>query len=225
MTKMKELSAAEDLLKFTNGRKYTTIYADPPWQFSNRTGKIAPEYTKMMRYPTMTLKEIEKLPVKDIAADDAHLYLWIPNAILPEGLEVMKKWGFEYKANLIWEKIRQDGEPDGSGVGFYFRNVTEILLFGTKTRNKSNKFRTLPPARTQVNLLREHRQEHSRKPDEFAELIEKCSPGPYIELFARGIRKGWTVWGNQADGDYSADWLEGTKQKAAIVRASSKPKK
>lgn len=201
-----ELSVNDSLLAFCNGDKYTTIYADPPWQFSNRTGKIAPENRKLTRYGTMTLEDIKNMPVSEISADSAHLYLWVPNALLPEGLEVMKAWGFEYKTNLIWEKIRKDGEPDGRGVGFYFRNVTEILLFGTKTPKKNNAFRTLQPGRAQVNLFRSMKREHSRKPDEFIQIIEKCSPGPYLELFARGVRDGWNVWGNQANEDYEPDW-------------------
>ena len=83
-----------------------------------------------MRYETMTLEEIKALPVSEIAGEKAHLYLWVPNALLPEGLEVMSAWGFEYKSNLVWEKVRKDGGPDGRGVGFYFRNVTELVLFG-----------------------------------------------------------------------------------------------
>ena len=198
-----EMTAAEELLQLCGDTKYTTIYADPPWQFSNRSGKIAPENKKLTRYETMTLDEIKALPVGEIAADAAHLYLWVPNALLPEGLEVLKSWGFTYKTNLIWEKVRKDGGPDGRGVGFYFRNVTEILLFGVKTKRKNDTFRTLQPGRSQVNLLRSMKREHSKKPDEFINLIESCSPGPYIELFARGTRDNWAMWGNQANEDYT----------------------
>jgi len=150
----------------------------------------------------MKLEDIEKLPVSDVAADKCHLYLWVPNALLPEGLEVMKAWGFSYKTNIIWEKVRKDGMPDGRGVGFYFRNVTEILLFGVK----GDKNRTLDPGRSQVNLIRSIKREHSRKPDEFISLIEECSPGPYLELFARGDRQNWDMWGNQATADYEPTW-------------------
>ena len=143
---------AKDLIAFTNGKKYNTIYADPPWQFQNRTGKVAPEHKRLTRYETMTVADIKALPVSDIADHKAHLYLWIPNALLPEGLAVMDAWGFEYKGNVVWEKVRKDGLPDGRGVGFYFRNVTEILLFGIKKKSAPN--RTLPPARSQVNLIR-----------------------------------------------------------------------
>lgn len=192
----------ENLLTFCGDKKYFTIYADPPWRFQNRSGKVAPEHKRLNRYDTMPLEDIKKLPVSEIAAEKSHLYLWVPNALLPDGLAVMEAWGFEYKSNLIWEKVRKDGEPDGRGVGFYFRNVTEILLFGVK----GNKNRTLDPARSQVNLIRTMKREHSRKPDEMVDLIERCSPGPYLEMFARGDREGWDMWGNQATDDYEPTW-------------------
>lgn len=191
-----------ELTEFCEGKKYKTILADPPWQFQNRTGKVAPEHKRLNRYPTMTLEEIKALPVQEVADENSHLYLWVPNALLIEGLEVMKAWGFQYKTNIIWEKVRNDGEPDGRGVGFYFRNVTEILLFGVRGTN----VRTLSPGRSQVNLIRSKKREHSRKPDEMIDLIERCSAGPYLELFARGQREGWTMWGNQAVEDYEPDW-------------------
>ncbi len=197
------LQTINNFITFTEGKKYKTIYADPPWRFQNRTGKVAPEHKRLNRYPTMTLEEIMALPVKAAADDQSHLYLWVPNALLPDGLAVMNAWGFEYKSNLIWEKVRHDGGPDGRGVGFYFRNVTEILLFGV--RGKKNN-RTLAPGRSQVNLLRAIKREHSRKPDEFVDLIESCSPGPYLEMFARGNRPDWDMWGNQADDNYEPDW-------------------
>ena len=194
----------KDLLTFTGGKKYGTIYADPPWRFQNRTGKVAPEHKRLTRYETMAVQEISELPVAEIAGEKAHLYLWVPNALLPDGLKVMDAWGFEYKGNLIWEKVRKDGGPDGRGVGFYFRNVTEILLFGIKKKSMPN--RTLAPARSQVNIVRSMKREHSRKPDEFIPIIEACSNGPRIELFARGDREGWDMWGNQADADYEPTW-------------------
>ena len=192
----------ENLLAFCNGQKFATIYADPPWRFQNRTGKVAPEHKRLNRYDTMDLEAIKAMPVSEIAASKSHLYLWVPNALLPDGLEVMKAWGFEYKGNIVWEKVRKDGMPDGRGVGFYFRNVTELLLFGIKGDNN----RTLAPARSQVNLIRTMKREHSRKPDEIIPIIEACSPGPFIELFARGDREGWAMWGNQADASYEPTW-------------------
>lgn len=172
---------------------YSTILADPPWRFTNRTGKVAPEHRRLDRYDTMDLDAIKALPVRDVAAANAHLYLWVPNALLPEGLQVMDAWGFRYVSNLVWAKRRADGGPDGRGVGFYFRNVTELILFGVK-----GSMRTLAPARSQVNMIETRKREHSRKPDEQYELIEACSPGPYLELFARGARENWDVWGNEA---------------------------
>ncbi len=196
------LDAAANLATFAKGRKFATILADPPWQFQNRTGKVAPEHRRLSRYSTMNLDDICGLPVEGVAADMAHLYLWVPNALLPEGLEVMRAWGFNYKSNLIWHKVRKDGGSDGRGVGFYFRNVTEIILFGVRGKNA----RTLPPGRSQVNMIETRKREHSRKPDEQYELIEACSPGPYLEMFARGERKKWAVWGNQADSGYEPTW-------------------
>jgi N6-adenosine-specific RNA methylase IME4 len=195
-------SASEDLLALTRGKRFKTILADPPWRFQNKTGKVAPEHRRLNRYGTMELPAIKDLPVAQVAADTAHLYLWVPNALLPWGLEVMAAWGFQYKSNLIWHKVRKDGGSDGRGVGFYFRNVTEIVLFGVRGKNA----RTLAPGRRQVNLLATRKREHSRKPDEQYAIIESCSPGPYLELFARGARPKWTVWGNQADDTYAPTW-------------------
>jgi N6-adenosine-specific RNA methylase IME4 len=195
-------TAASDLLDFVGQSRFATVLADPPWQFVNRTGKIAPEHRRLSRYGTMTLQEIMALPVNDIAKPTAHLYLWVPNALLPEGLAVMKAWGFNYKSNLVWHKVRKDGGSDGRGVGFYFRNVTELILFGVRGKNA----RTLAPGRRQVNFLATRKREHSRKPDEQYKLIEACSSGPYIELFARGAQKGWLNWGDQAGGDYVPTW-------------------
>jgi N6-adenosine-specific RNA methylase IME4 len=174
---------------------FRTILADPPWRFQNRTGKMAPEHVRLSRYGTMTFEAIQELPVADLAADKAHLYLWVPNALLAEGLKVMDAWGFTYKTNLVWFKTRKDGGPDGRGVGFYFRNVTELLLFGI--RGKDN--RTLAPGRRQVNLIAERKREHSRKPEQAYDVIEECSPGPYLELFARHPRPAWTAWGNEVE--------------------------
>lgn len=205
--------AASDMLNFVGSSRFSTILADPPWQFVNRTGKIAPEHRRLSRYGTMTLEEITALPVADIVNPAAHLYLWVPNALLPDGLAVMKVWGFTYKSNLVWHKVRKDGGSDGRGVGFYFRNVTELVLFGVRGKN----FRTLSPARSQVNLLATRKREHSRKPDEQYELIEHCSPGPYLELFARGTRGGWTTWGNEADEGYRPAWKTYVYNSAAKI--------
>jgi N6-adenosine-specific RNA methylase IME4 len=195
-------SASADLLRVTAGRCFGTILADPPWQFQNRTGKVAPEHKRLSRYGTMTLDDIKNLPVQEVAAPTSHLYLWVPNALLPDGIAVMQAWGFQYKSNIVWHKIRKDGGSDGRGVGFYFRNVTELILFGVRGKNA----RTLKPGRTQVNYLNSRKREHSRKPDEQYNIIEACSPGPFLELFARGERPKWINWGNQADDSYAPTW-------------------
>jgi len=197
-----EHESSKDLKKFLDGQKFATVMADPPWRFTNRTGKIAPEHKRLARYPTMDIDDICNLPVSEHLQDTAHCYLWVPNALLPDGLKVLTSWGFDYKSNIIWHKIRKDGGSDGRGVGFYFRNVTEILLFGVRGKNA----RTLQPGRTQVNLFGTRKREHSRKPDEQYDIIEKCSWGPFLELFGRGQRDNWTVWGNQADVDYKPTW-------------------
>jgi N6-adenosine-specific RNA methylase IME4 len=195
------MSVDEDLLANLAGQRFGTILADPPWQFQNRTGKMAPEHKRLARYGTLTLPDILKMPVAKLAADAAHLYLWVPNALLLEGLQVMEAWGFTYKTNIVWHKIRKDGGPDGRGVGFYFRNTTELILFGVKGKNA----RTREAGRRQVNIIRTQKREHSRKPDELYPLIQACSTGPFLELFARGPRDGWTVWGDQSE-EYYPDW-------------------
>jgi N6-adenosine-specific RNA methylase IME4 len=197
-----ETDPVRDLTEFAGRRRFATVLADPPWRFTNRTGKMAPEHRRLLRYGTLGLDQIATLPVGEITAPVAHLYLWVPNALLPEGLTVMQAWGFQYKSNIIWHKRRKDGGSDGRGVGFYFRNVTEMLLFGVRGKNA----RTLAPGRRQVNYIGSRKREHSRKPDEQYQIIEGCSPGPYLELFARGIRSGWAVWGSEADQSYEPTW-------------------
>jgi N6-adenosine-specific RNA methylase IME4 len=176
------------------GGRFTTILVDPPWRFTNRTGKVAPEHKRLHRYRTMSFDEIAALPVPKLAHEKSHLYLWCPNALLLEALTIMKSWGFTYKTNIVWYKTRKDGGPDGRGVGFYFRNVTELLLFGVR-----GNLRTLKPGRTHVNIVTCRKQEHSRKPDQIYDVIERCSPGPYLELFARKRRPGWIQWGDELD--------------------------
>lgn len=191
-----------DLIRSVGTQKFRTVLADPPWRFTNRTGKVAPEHRRLNRYGTMSTDEICELPVSSIVQSTAHLYLWVPNALLPDGLRVLQAWGFEYKSNIVWHKIRKDGGSDGRGVGFYFRNVTELILFGVRGKNA----RTEAPGRSQVNYLATRKREHSRKPDEQYDLIESCSPGPYLELFARGTRENWAYWGNQANEEYKPTW-------------------
>ena len=207
------MNAARDLTAFLGNRKYGTILADPPWRFTNRTGKVAPEHRRLSRYETLSFDEISALPIENHISEPAHCYLWVPNALLPHGLSVLAAWGFEYKSNLIWHKVRKDGGSDGRGVGFYFRNVTEIILFGVRGK----KARTLAPGRSQVNLLATRKREHSRKPDEQYEIIESCSRGPYLELFGRGTRDEWTVWGNQAEEEYEPAWPTYRYNSASLI--------
>jgi N6-adenosine-specific RNA methylase IME4 len=142
----------------------------------------------------MSVDEIGELPVAQLALPQSHLYLWVPNALIQEGLEVMRRWGFIYKTNIIWYKVRIDGGPDGRGVGFYFRNVTEMVLFGVR-----GKLRTGAAGRRQTNIISSRKRGHSWKPDELYPIIEACSPGPYIELFARHQRDGWDQWGDEVE--------------------------
>lgn len=207
-----------EMFSSLGGERFGTILADPPWQFANRTGKMAPEHKRLSRYQTMNLDDIVGMPVSDIAADVAHLYLWVPNALVPEGLKVMEAWGFQYKTNLIWHKIRKDGGPDGRGVGFYFRNTTEMILFGVKGKNA----RTLAPGRRQVNIIKTRKREHSRKPDELYDVIEACSFGPFLELFARGGRDGWASWGNEAE-NYYPSWSTYANHSQSEVDTPSVP--
>src|ERR1700735_175796 len=198
---------------------YSTILVDPPWRFLNRTGKVAPEHRRLHRYPTMSFEEIAQLPIGRYAADKAHLYIWCPNALLPEGLAILKAWGFSYKTNIVWYKVRKDGGPDGRGVGFYFRNVTELLLFGIK-----GPMRTLAPGRRQVNVIVSRKEEHSKKPSDAYRIVQECSPGPYLELFARERVVGWVQWGDQVDSYHKLRpsykgyrWVEPQAQHEAVV--------
>ena len=160
----------------------------------NRTGKVAPEHKRLKRYETMSVEELSALPVGELGKPESHLYLWCPNALLAEGLHLLKAWGFTYKTNLVWYKVRKDGGPDGRGVGFYFRNVTELVLFGVK-----GGLRTLAPGRRQTNIIVHRKREHSKKPPTLHKIIEDCSPGPFVELFARDRVEGWEHWGDEVD--------------------------
>jgi N6-adenosine-specific RNA methylase IME4 len=174
--------------------KFGAVLIDPPWRFTNRTGKVAPEHRRLMRYETMSVDELAGLPVGELGKPASHIYLWCPNALLAEGLHLLSAWGFTYKTNIVWYKVRKDGGPDGRGVGFYFRNVTELVLFGVR-----GSLRTLAPGRRQTNIIVERKREHSRKPPTLHRIIEECSPGPFVELFARERIRGWNHWGDEAD--------------------------
>lgn len=215
MATKNEANPSDDLLSFVGGMRFSTILADAPWRFTNRTGKIAPEYRRLSRYGTMSCEEIGKLPVRRLVGSTAHLYLWVPNALLAEALAVMNRWGFTYRTNLVWYKIRKDGGPDKRGVGFYFRNVTELVLFGTRGQN----IRTLDAGRRMPNLFATRKREHSRKPDEVYDIIETCSWGPYLELFARHSRPGWYQWGDEFESVPTDDF----PRRSPMMDGSSSP--
>ena len=183
----------------------------PPWRFTNKTGKVAPEHKRLARYRTMTLPEIMALPVEQLAAPKAHLYLWCPNALLPDGIAVMEAWGFTYKTCIVSRQGARGRRLGRARRPLVLPHVTELVLFGVPGKNS----RTLAPGRRQVNLIATRKREHSRKPDELYAIIEACSPGPYLELFARGTRKGWATWGNQADDDYRPTWKTYSHHSAA----------
>ena len=190
--------------EFSSNEPFVTVYADPPWRFDDRSFRGAPEEVlrgklaasgkqSRFQYPTMALEEICALPVKDLVAKDAHIYLWVPNALINQGMQVMEAWGFKFKTLFVWVKLSKDLEPaTNSGLGHYFRNCSELLFFGVRGR-----LRTLAPARKQMNVILSRKERHSKKPEEMYQIIERCSSGPYLEMFARQNRAGWTSWGNQ----------------------------
>jgi N6-adenosine-specific RNA methylase IME4 len=171
---------------------YRTIVADPPWFYTRSTG-LGGRRAAADNYPTMANAEIAALPVAEMADESAHLYLWVTNPRLFREAgdecgprDIMAAWGFRYVTMLTWHKL---GAP---GMGWYFRGDTEHVLFGVRGAAP------IPPASRLSNHFAAHRQEHSAKPDRFYEMVERVSPGPYLEMFARRRRYGWDVWGNEA---------------------------
>jgi len=178
--------------------KYRTIVADPPWEYDRKTGLTTRGYkpsTAEAHYPTMPMAEIAALPVTDLAEDDAHLYLWVTSPRLfgdrmagaadPGPREIMAAWGFAYKTTLVWVK-------PGWGMGWWFRNNHEFVLFGVRGKLP------IPQEKRRGSVITGGKREHSRKPDSFYDLVEAVSPGPYLELFARRQRLGWDTWGDEA---------------------------
>ena len=164
-------------------KKYATIYADPPW-LERGGGKIKRGADR--HYALMKTTEIMELPIKEIAADDAHLYLWVTNNFLPDGLRVMGAWGFRYVTIITWNK-------DRIGLGQYFRGLTEHCLFGVKGRLP---YKAISGKRQQGKTgFYAPKTEHSVKPEEMRLMIERVSYPPYIELFARQETEGWDTWG------------------------------
>ena len=167
------------------GRRFRTILADPPWDVQQKGERGAEQH-----YPLMSLDRIKAMPVADLAAEDAHLWLWVTNATLRDGYDVAEAWGFTVRSPLTWVKFRL-------GLGNYLRNATEHLLFATRGRAPVN-FRSQP---TWINAPV---QDHSHKPEEQYALIERVSPGPYLELFARrrpASTADWSVWGDEVVSD------------------------
>lgn len=160
---------------------YRTIVADPPWRFNERQGGFGDGLAED-KYVSMAREDIVEMPVADLAADDSHLYLWTPVKMIPDALTVCEAWGFRYVGLLTWAK-------PGLGLGTWWRVSTEHVIFGVRGK--------LPTAPNLRNWFQAPRTRHSQKPEEFFELVEKASPAPYLELFARRQRAGWTCWGNE----------------------------
>lgn len=172
------------MIPFPN-KKYHTIYADPPWKESGG-GKIKRGADR--HYPLMSTKDIMSMPISDISEDNCHLYLWVTNNFLKDGLEVMQAWGFRYVTTITWFK-------DGNiGLGQYFRGKTEHCLFGVKGNLP---YKIIDGKRQQgLTGFIAKKTEHSTKPQEMRTMIEKVSYEPRIELFAREVFQGWDYWGN-----------------------------
>ena len=176
-------------------KKYRIIYADPPWQYKENWGNGSNEHT----YKTMSVEEIKSLPIKGIVSDTAHLYLWVTNPFLSEGLEICKEWGFDYKTLITWVKTYADGTPE-MGMGYYFRGCTEHIIFGVRGKMKvtakiyKNMFHLINPR--YISKL------HSSKPAEVRGwIVEWSGDLPRIELFARQKVEGWHCWGNEVESD------------------------
>jgi len=216
---------------------YGTVLADPPWSFSDKGSRAAPDWKQAPIYSTMRAEDILSLPVDVIAAPRAHLYVWTTDAHLPLALNCMREWGFAFKKILVWVKrnlattpIRCDapaaeGELVGEdefttvrgplqiGMGHYYRSAKEIVLFGVRGGG-TLAVKNLP------DVFEAPRTRHSRKPDKLHEWAEIASPGPRIELFARRSREGWEAWGDQFPGhDAYLRALEKERARQASLRA------
>ena len=181
---------------------FDVIVADPPWLYQKKPGTkgaiTSASGTADLHYPTMTNEDLLSMPVKQLAAPDAHLFLWFTNpgtfggrfsSITPE--QIAKAWGFEFKTVLTWVKTTKSGEPTRGGMGWYFRGATEHVLYAT--RGKAG----IPADRREGNVILAPRGRHSAKPEEFMRMVERVTDGRRLELFARDRRSGWTSWGNE----------------------------
>lgn len=190
----------------TNSKKFKTILADPPWDINQR-GKNSNRSAEH-HYELMPLDRIKAMPIADLCKENAHLYLWIPNGLLQEGLDVIKAWGFTFRSPIYWIKPRL-------GLGNYIRNASETLLFATRGKAPV-KFHAQP------NWLFAPQQEHSHKPEEQFAIIERLSDGPYLELFARRKRLGWDSWGNEVSSDLEIPGFPVSQYSNRVLRQNGK---
>jgi N6-adenosine-specific RNA methylase IME4 len=169
--------------------KFKTIVADPPWSKNQSSGSNASYGGAINHYSLMGIDRIKAMPVADLASENAHLYLWVTNSNIDEGLEVVRAWGFRYISVFHWIKPKL-------GVGNYLRNASETCIFAVRGK--------LPPkCRTQINWLISYPTVHSEKPREFISVVERVSPEPYLELFCRkrpASHENWYCWGNETEG-------------------------
>jgi N6-adenosine-specific RNA methylase IME4 len=167
-----------------SGTRFGCIYADPPWLYNNQATRAATSN----HYPGMTVDKICALPIRQLAADDAHLHLWITNAFLFETPKIFQAWGFEFLTTFVWGKLQM-------GLGNYWRNAHEFMVTGV--RGNANRSQDDPPE----SFLLHKRARHSKKPDAVREIVQRSSKGPYLEVFGREPVAGWTVWGNEIEKD------------------------
>lgn len=167
-------------------KRYRTLVADPPWRYNSKLAGLR----GATDYPTMTQDELLNLPVGLWAEDNAHLYLWTTDAFMVQAHQIASAWGFEVKNVLVWVKGRNEREVRMS-VGFYYRHACEFVLFGTRgSLSVLN--------HDQPNVFFAPRTGHSEKPAAFYDMVERMSPGPYLDVFARKQRFNWDTWGNES---------------------------
>ena len=189
--------------KMTKGA--STVIVDPPWDVQQRGN-----YGAVNHYKLMTLERIKALPVGSLCAENAHCWLWVTNATLEEGFKVLKAWGFEPRSVFTWFKLRL-------GLGVYLRNCTEHCILATRGKAPVR-------VKNQPNVGIFPIQDHSHKPEEFYDIVERVSPGPYLELFARRRRHGWAAWGNEIDSDVAIPGYPVPKYSGTILSALSDSK-
>ncbi len=170
-------------------RRYKTIYADPPWKYQSKSGR-GMKSGAAEKYETMDIEDIKHLPfIHDIVDPNSVLFLWVTTPLLPDGIEVLRAWGFEYKTAIYWRKIMSQG------MGWWFRGQVEVCLFGVRGNVKALRIQ-------KANFIQSKARKHSRKPEELFEMIEQAIPKPAIELFAREARDGWDCWGHGVSGEH-----------------------